>query len=112
MCHCYTVLLIFNIFNKSYVRFWIKYIILPYFHNIIINKKFTICNLDIQKSIQIKPHYIGSDQVNFFKLIIQNKPTHIILSLDQMSFCFKNDSNRTTNTLTKKCLRALVKEVV
>jgi len=39
-----------------YSIFYIKPIILAYFYKIIINKKVTICNLDIQKPIQIKPH--------------------------------------------------------
>jgi len=51
--HFYFVLLIFY---KSYVIFCIKPTILSYFYKIIINKKVTICNMDIQKSIQIKPH--------------------------------------------------------
>jgi len=52
--HCYSVLLILY---KSYVIFCIEPIILLYFYKIILLiKKVTICNLDIQKPIQIKPH--------------------------------------------------------
>jgi len=36
--------------------FCIKYIILPYFYDIVINNKVTIYNLDIQKMIQIKSY--------------------------------------------------------
>jgi len=52
--HYYSTLLFFY---KSYAIFCIEPIILSYFYKIIINKKkVTICNLDNQKPIQIKPH--------------------------------------------------------
>jgi hypothetical protein len=69
-CQILVVQISFILFNRIFI-------ILIY-----LIKRFTICNLDIQKPIQSKLHHIGPDQIRFFYLsskIELNRPWVIFI---------------------------------